>query len=483
MPKNIILLSDGTGNSNIKNRGTNVYKLYEAIDYESTKPKQVAFYDDGVGTQSFKPLKLLAGAFGWGLSRNVRHLYKELVQAYEPGDKIYLYGFSRGAFTVRTLAGFICNIGILDRNAYFDDERLNKAIFFCYEQYRSKKLAVLEKLVYKPREDKFVFIETKPKIEFMGVWDTVDAVGLPFDEATTFWNSWIFRFKFPDQILNPHVKKAYHALSIDEDRRAFYPLLWVNDKRIEQVWFPGSHGNVGGGHPQQGLSLVTLDWMMKKSEDAGLKFTNYDIGFVTDRKYIFDKIYESRMGFGNLYRYAPRDITKVCEENQLETIKIHECVFERIAQGIFGYAPINIPNTFAVVDKLGTHKNSAAIASLVNTEIKKLTPPSLLGQGSILVAQRQIVYVVFVLYALITFYWLIRGDLANPDIGLFGTLKILVSPDGLLDKLYSLFWHHKIFVLVGVGIFGSGYMLQQKMEGIFAGFWSKLRVDLGKLLG
>ena len=186
--------------------------MYEAIDYESKKPEQVAFYDDGVGTQNFKPLKLLAGAFGWGLGRNVRHLYKELVQVYEPGDKIYMFGFSRGAFTVRTLAGFVCNIGILDRNAYFDDELLDKAIFFCYQQYRSKKLAVLEKLIYKPREEKFEFIETKPKVEFIGVWDTVDAVGLPFDEATTLWNDWIFRFKFPDQILNPHVKKAYHAL-------------------------------------------------------------------------------------------------------------------------------------------------------------------------------------------------------------------------------------------------------------------------------
>ena len=101
----------------MKNRGTNVYKLYEAIDFNSPDCQQVAFYDDGVGTQEFKPLKLFGGAFGWGLSRNIRHLYKQLVQVYESGDLIYLFGFSRGAFTVRRLASFIAEKGILDKKS------------------------------------------------------------------------------------------------------------------------------------------------------------------------------------------------------------------------------------------------------------------------------------------------------------------------------------------------------------------------------
>lgn len=481
MSKNIILLSDGTGNSNIKNRGTNVYKLYEAIDFNSSKPKQIAFYDDGVGTQEFKPLKIMGGAFGWGLGRNVRHLYKELVQTYEPGDKIYMFGFSRGAFTVRTLAGFICNIGILDHQEYYDDDKLDKAVWQCYQQYRSKKLAVLEKLFYKPNEIKFKLCEPHSSVEFIGAWDTVDAVGFPVDEITAFWNKYIFRFKFPDQILNEHVKQACQALSIDENRQAFHPLLWEHHDRIEQVWFPGSHSDVGGGFPQQGASLFTLDWMMKKAEKAGLKFNEYDVGFVKDRRYIFDKIYESRAGIKVYYRYRPRDIAKYCEDNAIKTPKIHECVFERVAQGIFGYAPINIPNSFEVVNSQNTHKKSYdAIAKLVNDAVGKLTPPSLMGQAANSIAQRRTLHLVFIIFSLITLYWLIREDLASS--GILGTLKILVSPDGLLDKLYLLFWHHKIFVLVGAGIYGSAYFVRKNMERIFAGFWSKLRAELNELI-
>jgi uncharacterized protein (DUF2235 family) len=110
MAKRIIVCSDGTGNTAIKGRGTNVFKLFEAVDlnghrYDPTLTPQIAIYDDGVGTENFKPLKIFAGATGWGLSRNVKHLYKELARVYDPGDEIYMFGFSRGAFTVRTLAG------------------------------------------------------------------------------------------------------------------------------------------------------------------------------------------------------------------------------------------------------------------------------------------------------------------------------------------------------------------------------------------
>ena len=114
MPKNIVLCSDGTGNSAGKSRGTNVYRLFQAVDIHNSpnERKQVAFYDDGVGTDSFKPLKLLGGAFGFGLFRNVRELYKFLVQNYEPGDSIFLFGFSRGAFTVRLLASMVCHCGL-----------------------------------------------------------------------------------------------------------------------------------------------------------------------------------------------------------------------------------------------------------------------------------------------------------------------------------------------------------------------------------
>ncbi len=202
--KNIILLSDGTGNSNIKDRGTNVFRMYEALDCKRQygAKQQIAVYDDGVGTEDFKPLKIMGGAFGRGLARNVRGLYKSLVQVYTPGDKIYLFGFSRGAFTVRSLAGLIASEGILDIDSYPSDNQLDKAVMQLYENYRAKHPALMEKVTYDPfmkavfKLDKSQRLfrhneEEARKIEFVGVWDTVDAVGLPFDKATEFWDEYI----------------------------------------------------------------------------------------------------------------------------------------------------------------------------------------------------------------------------------------------------------------------------------------------------
>jgi hypothetical protein len=484
MSKNIILLSDGTGKANVIKRGTNVFKLYEAIDFNIPNCKQVAFYDDGVGTQEFKPLKILGGVFGWGLARNVRQLYKELVQTYTPGDKIYLFGFSRGAFTVRTLAGLIATMGVLDHAAYADDETLDTAVWQCYQQYRSTKQAVLERYFYKLPSQQLVFLDAKPDIEFIGVWDTVDAVGLPFAEAADFLNHFIFRFKFEDHSLHEKIKRAYHAIAIDEARQTFQPLLWENDSRIEQVWFPGVHGNVGGGYPQQGLSFVALDWMMEKAQAAGLRFIRTDLDFVKDRAYVFDRLYNSRAGLNVYYRFSPRNIALTCADKMIMIPKIHVSVFERIAQGVFGYAPGNLPTTFEVVDHAGTHKHSATIARMVGEAVADMRPQSLLllDQAAAPIKARRLLYYVLLCYSFFTLYWLVRGDLANPAIGLFGTLKILVSPDGLLDKLAVLFWDHPLFIIIGAILFAGSVVVRQKIERIFATFWSKLRSDLGKLV-
>ena len=121
MPKRIVVCSDGTGNTAVKARRTNVFKVFEAVDLHGhrlnpERTPQVAIYDDGVGTEDFKPLKILGGAFGWGLSRNVKDLYRELARIDDPGDEIFMFGFSRGALTVRTLAGFISTCGLIDKN-------------------------------------------------------------------------------------------------------------------------------------------------------------------------------------------------------------------------------------------------------------------------------------------------------------------------------------------------------------------------------
>ena len=135
MPKNIVLLSEGTGNSAAKFNHTNVWRTYEALDL-SDPAKQIAYYDDGVGTSTFRPLALLGGAFGIGISRNVRELYVFLCRHYEVGDRIYGFGFSRGAFSMRLLVGFVAFSGILKKTEYSGEDDLWKKVTWLYRIYR-----------------------------------------------------------------------------------------------------------------------------------------------------------------------------------------------------------------------------------------------------------------------------------------------------------------------------------------------------------
>src|SRR6266851_6901314 len=141
--KNIVICADGTGNTTVKGRGTNVFKLYEVVDQASHRwapgvTPQVALYHDGVGTESLKWYRIVTGATGWGLSRNVKQLYGELARVYAPGDKIFLFGFSRGAFTVRTLGGLIATCGILDLKRYPTNTAFTRGIDEAYREYRRK---------------------------------------------------------------------------------------------------------------------------------------------------------------------------------------------------------------------------------------------------------------------------------------------------------------------------------------------------------
>ena len=361
MSKNIIICSDGTGNTSIKGRGTNVFKLFEAVDVNGHRADplvtpQVAFYDDGVGTSDWKILKMIGGAFGIGLSRNVRQLYKELVRVYDGGgepDQIYLFGFSRGAFTVRTLAGFIGNQGILPRQVNDTPKALDRRIKDAYKAYRRcyrpslwRKWPWSKLFPMPPRAN----TDDKPRIRFIGVWDTVDAVGLPFHIADM-WNKLVYQFKFDNRDLGSHVEQACHALAIDDERAAFSPLLWnqkPGETRIEQVWFAGAHSNVGGGYPKQGMSLVALDWMMEKASHYGLRFLHSDRQFCREHLNADDKLYDPRAGVGVFYRWKPRDITALSLHAGIDRPIIHMSALERVSHGTEDYVPGNIPNALEV---------------------------------------------------------------------------------------------------------------------------------------
>ena len=400
--KNIIVCSDGTGNSDIKGRGTNVFKLYEAVnlhDHEanSALPRQVAFYDDGVGTEDKWLRKVIGGAIGLGLSANVKRLYADIVRVHDcgsdsdPADKLFLFGFSRGAHTVRTLGGLIATCGLLDRTKFKSEQALQEKVEQAYALYRGKFRALIPAL-FRPRitqedieafkrENCFCAHSTQSKdleIEFIGVWDTVDAVGFPMPGIATFWNKFIWQFKFSDTRLSKIVQCARHALSMDDERLTFHPTLWNEsdeDKqrtppRIEQVWFSGVHTNVGGGYPKQGMSLVTLNWMMAEAEKRGLRFIPEDRIAYRERRNVHDKLYDSRAGHAAFYRYQPRDIAALCRVNSTEP-KINLSVLERIAQGTLGYAPVNLPNHAKVV---ATRPFSDSELAKYTNELRELKP-------------------------------------------------------------------------------------------------------------
>ena len=366
MAKNIVICSDGTGNSAIKDRGTNVFKIFESIDLNGHRfnPKldpQVPIYDDGVGTEDFKPFKIFAGITGWGLSRNVKQLYKELCRIYDPGDKIFLFGFSRGAFTVRSLVGLIVRCGIIDAQKQPTAEAFDGCVNRAYKAYRSCYRTALMRLLRGDASaaatDEFRIKYCHPqqtKIHFIGVWDTVDAVGMPF-HISDFINAVIYRFKFPNQNLSEQVDHAYHALAVDDDRHSFHPLLWDQrafssgkSQKIEQVWFAGAHANVGGGYPKQGLSLMAMHWLMTKAQNAGLRFIPDEYEYYRDHANVDDKLYDPRAGLGVFYRWKPRDIGQLCHDNGA-TPAIHLSVMERIAHGTEDYSPGNLPPDARIV--------------------------------------------------------------------------------------------------------------------------------------
>ncbi len=373
-PKNIVLCSDGTGNSGGQGNGTNVWRLFNAVDlrahlHKEGAARQIAFHDDGVGTEKNKLRRAIGGAFGFGLARNTRELYTFLVRNYRPGDRIFLFGFSRGAYTVRALAGLILSVGVLDYRCFTTDQELRATVHKTYRIYRGRYPSLVQAIwrifagtpearIQELRK-KYTLHEVD-SLPFIGVWDTVDAVGVPMDWMRYPLN-WILRFWFPDKTLNSKIEKACHAIAIDDERGTFHPVMWdetespdrkgdLDPERIKQIWFAGVHSNVGGGYPKQGMAYVSLDWMLREAAAKGLHFHPNDLAEAEKRQNVHDKLYDSRSGLAIYYRYKPRDIESYCKAYCLGgAAKFHPSVFERIGHGTLGYAPANLPGTLQAI--------------------------------------------------------------------------------------------------------------------------------------
>jgi len=261
--KRIVVCSDGTWNDPHDEIPTNVLRIARAVRPEDEHGvQQIVFYDWGVGSYQHK---LRGGVSGLGIMKNIQDGYRFIVQNHDPGDEIFLFGFSRGAYTARALAGMLNKCGILKRpNA----DRIDEAFAFYKKSSvkpgSSQARAWRRKLGVSPE---------RGGVDFIGVWDTVGALGIPtrvlgfVDEHDLFY----------DQALGSNVEVARHAVAIDERRGDFTPTLWEPHESgdLKQVWFAGVHSDVGGStRPKDGklLSDIPLGWMAREADAAGLRF-------------------------------------------------------------------------------------------------------------------------------------------------------------------------------------------------------------------
>jgi uncharacterized protein (DUF2235 family) len=343
--KRIITCSDGTWNKpGDKYDGeyveTNVQKIFEAICKRVRNERnevihQVKYYDEGIGAEGTAWSKMIDGATGKGIDDNIKDMYKFIVWNYEPGDELFLFGFSRGAYTARSLAGLIRNCGILKCN---DLPLIDRA----YEIYRDRVNDDLRPDGETARLFREKYSHPLKPIKFIGVWDTVGALGIPVHAF-----QWINknRYEFHDTKLSSLIENAYQALAVDEHRDNFKPTLWQKSdaakfgqvkQEMEQAWFPGVHSNIGGGYPKEGLSDVALDWMVKKAQKCGLGFDEpYLLHRI--RPNSIAKMYDSKTGVFSFMPDYARPVMKTEHANEL----IDESVWERMHE-FADYRPENI---------------------------------------------------------------------------------------------------------------------------------------------
>ncbi|MBX2830040.1 MAG: DUF2235 domain-containing protein [Rhodospirillales bacterium] len=267
--RRLIVCYDGTWQTPDNSvKPTNVVKLLRAIPSSDGNISQIVFYDRGVGTGNVLD-QIRGGAFGHGLLENVVDGYRFLANNYQPGDEIFIFGFSRGSFTARSLAGLISLCGL------FKPRYLGKPLAEDTAKILSSDLPHEQKR----QQISALGIESIADIpiECVGVWDTVGSLGIPGDIGRRFIPQ---KYHFHDVQLSPKIRVALHAMAIDEKRSAFSPTLWVKkigealpkDQKVEQVWFSGVHSNVGGSYADSGLSDIALDWMVKRvKKHTGLK--------------------------------------------------------------------------------------------------------------------------------------------------------------------------------------------------------------------
>jgi uncharacterized protein (DUF2235 family) len=312
--KRIVICFDGTWNKPAdeslpadRQVETNVRRFYESVRPQSADGvKQVKWYDEGVGTKWYD--QVIGGGIGSGLEMNIVQGYEFLAKEYEEGDEIYVLGFSRGAYTARSLVGMVRNCGLIQA------KHLGLRTVMAYGIYRTrgdKADSVTAKLFRSS-------FSREVKIKFIGVWDTVGALGVPLDILKDVNMKF---YEFHDTNLSGIVENAYHAMAVDEHRQDYDVCRWnpveKPQQNIEQRWFIGAHCDVGGGYPDRRLSDIALRWIQDKASELGLALdaVNIDakiyLGEYTDSYAEFlQGLYAKRIA----RHYRPIDIAKFGNE-------------------------------------------------------------------------------------------------------------------------------------------------------------------------
>ena len=264
--KSLVICCDGTWKSSDDRHVSNIERIARTVaTADAWNNPQLTYYTNGVGTGVTWFERAVGGAFGWGLDRALLGAYRFLALNYEPGDEVYVFGFSRGAYTARSLVGMISYLGLLTPEAVADGW-LRDAI----EAYRARPEGSLPEVLHGTRVARYrgAVHRSQPRIAFLGVFDTVGALGVPGIARR--------RYAFHDVRLGGIVDCARHALAIDERRRVFAPSVWEageeTDVDVCQVWFEGAHSDIGGGYADHGPADLTLRWMVGEAAARGLAF-------------------------------------------------------------------------------------------------------------------------------------------------------------------------------------------------------------------
>jgi len=306
--KRIIICCDGTWQNSDGGKvevPTNVTRITRALkSYTDDGISQVVYYQSGVGTGGTVN-RLVGGGTGLGLSENVREAYGFLAHNYHPGDTIHLFGFSRGAYTARSICGLICRIGVLTKKGM-------SSFYQVYQDYQAKKYrndpgAVAE---LQAREGGSL-VTPNVKVKTICCWDTVGSLGIP-SVGVPIIGDWITgneqeKYGFHDTDLSPRVENAFHALALDEQRGPFTPTLWkkteeTKGSNLKQCWFPGVHTNIGGGYDDQEIADMTLAWMIQQLmpflqfDDNYLKIIIHNSDDHSSGEWAAGKIYDSATG-------------------------------------------------------------------------------------------------------------------------------------------------------------------------------------------